>query len=190
MEFALPVSYSKLSVWVFQNNSKHRIWKTIDISMTADFYYKNNGKQWALGQGVTNFMKNPQTQYRIQPLPTSALRKRRAHDLSSQFCVWYPNTLSTLFSGYCLDSTDRHTHIGNDRDHPEKFILHKSSHKLEWILGTKSYQEIKYYFIGWNMRGRGRGRCLRKYGFWEKTHWHLGLKGNWGWGGVGWGRDT
>ena len=63
-----------------------------------------------------------------------------------------------------IQQTQKHT--GNDRGHPEKFTLHRSSHKLEWTLGKISHQqEIKYHSIGWNMRGTGRGRCLRKHGF-------------------------
>ena len=120
MGSTLPVSYSKLSVWVFQNNSKHRIWKTIDFSMTADFYYKNNGKQWALGQGVTNFMKNPQTQYRIQSLPTSALRKRRAHDLSSVLCLVSKHFVHTL--QWILLRFNRQTHTHRERQGPSRKV--------------------------------------------------------------------
>ena len=65
---------------------------------------------------------NPVTEF--NHLPTSAFTKRRACDCSSQFCVWYPpNTLSTLFSGYWLDSTHTQTYTRDYSGHPEKLTL-------------------------------------------------------------------
>ena len=117
---------------------------------------------------------NPVTEF--NHLPTSAFTKRRARDRSSQFCVWYPpNTLPTLFSGYWLHST--HTHTRNYSSHPEKLTLDCGCHKLAWTLGTKSCkQEIKYYSIGGNMRGRGRGKVPGKGQLFREKFWDLGWR--------------
>ena len=114
---------------------------------------------------------------RVQPFANLSIHKEEG--------MWSCFTILCLVSTkyfahtlqWILATFNTHTHIRNYSSHPEKLTLDCGCHKLAWTLGTKSCkQEIKYYSIGGNMRGRGRGKVPGKGQLFREKFWDLGWR--------------